>query len=269
MADKLVINKKYLSAVNLLEFWLIFLFVLLVIVCKHTTSLVFPLALCTSKTILFATILVCSIVIIIFTPDGYKCNILLPLIRLGLQINCPINIQNFNKEEFKNCILICNYPANFIEYLLVPAIFQQHSLKTAIVTGYNAAYWAKFFMDTDSIIALDKKAKNFANLNNKIVEACKQNKMPIVYPERDFWSRPNIDTIQEFRSGIFEIAKNNNLKIFVVAMQHIKHSFGVIKNKSVEIQIEECKSYDAESTRERIIQLQENNEKMAEILQTK
>jgi hypothetical protein len=249
---ELVLCKKYLSAFNLFELWLILIFITIILISKYTSWLVLPLALCFSSTALFATILVCALTFIAFTPNGHKCNVLFPLIKLGLQMNCPTAVENFSNQNFENAIIIANYPASFIEYLLIPIICQESNIKTTIVTSNNAGIWAKLFIDSDYVLPLAKKENNFSKLEEKIVKLCQTKRVPIVYPERNFWYRPNADVIQEFRSGIFQIAKNNNLKVILAHVEHINHTLGFMNNTQLCVKFEECKEIDAVAAREQM-----------------
>ena len=99
---------------------------------------------------------------------------------------------------------------------------------------------------------MSKKENNFSNLEEKIVKLCQIKRVPIVYPERNFWFRKNADVIQEFRTGIFEIAKKNKLKVILVHVDHINHTIGFMNNSQLVLKFEECKEIEAISAQKQM-----------------
>lgn len=236
----LKITPTLLNNFNLQEFWLIILLCILIYTCTKTSWLLFPFMVYTSSTILFAIIFSLIILIVLFKPQK-KTQLLYTLFRFGLYSNCPVKIVGDKFTNDKNTLLICNYPASFMEYIILPSILLEKNINCAIMVGYSAKKWARLFIDKENIITLDKN-KNFTTLNTKIKNCLEKNIVPIIYPEKDFWNRSHENEIQPFKSGIFKIANQYNYNIMIVYIDHIQHQCGIVQNKCLEIKMKYCKS---------------------------
>ena len=230
------INPIYLSALNLLELWLIIILIMILILCRYTSWLILPLLMCISSTVLFSVLLILAVVITIFVPDGNKCDILLPMIRLGLDSNMSIEVEGIDLGSLPTkSIIVSNYPSSFVEYLLIPSVLRTYNKKSCIVVGKTAGFWASLFMDRESLFVLTGDSKNFESLSEHIISSHKKDIVPIIYPEKDFWKRKDRADIQEFRSGIFKIAEKYDYNIIVIHVQHIEHFCGFMTKPTIKI----------------------------------
>ena len=247
------ISGVFFTSFKLFELWLIIIFIIVLVICKYTTWLVLPFLMCISTTVLFSVLFILVLALLVFMPNQSKTSILYPLVKLGLYSNCAINISgiNVNDIDYENTIIIANYPSNFIEYLILPMIFNDVNQKASIVVGKTAAFWAKLFMGNERVIALDKN-KNFDSLPAKLIAS---KTIPIVYPEKNFWNRKTKHDIQEFKSGIFQIAQKLNKKIIIAHVQHFDHFCGFISQSELNINLNYCDKYDSVSARNQMINM--------------
>lgn len=173
---------------------------------------------------------------------------------MGLCNNCELAVHNY-PQNVHNTIFVANYPASFVEYLILPIVSRDREIRTTIVTSRDAGVWARMFVDSESILSLGASSANYLQLQEAIISACNNNIVPIVYPERKFWYRKNVHTLQEFRSGIFKIARENKLTIVLVYVQHIDHWMGYMRNKHIHIIFEQCNVLDAAQARNQMLHM--------------
>lgn len=233
-------NTKFLSF--LLEFWILMMLLFVIIIAKYTSWLVIPLMLCMSSTILFAVVFLFALIITVITPDGNKQNILLPLVNFCIRSNMDICTTGVELSSIEpGSILFVNYPANFIEYTIVPVVLHSLQKPTRVVLGYSAYKNASLFFDKRALLRLNKES-NYEYLRDQLKEHT--NSITIVYPETQVWDRETNDDIQPFRSGIFKIAQEIGKKIYLVRTSHIEQICGYITSKSLNICVEVAQSYD-------------------------
>lgn len=129
----------------------------------------------------------------------------------------------------KPTIYIANYPSDFTEYLL-PGIFHPN-LTFVILKG--ATKFAEPIFGKDRILSIDlDSTNNFENTKDIIEKRIKKNYSIFSYVEKTYYSRKNIYTLTEFRSGMFRIAQQLNIPITPVICEHIEYEYGFIgKNK--------------------------------------
>lgn len=249
-------NKKYLSKLNFLEVWVLILFVILIIACKYFGWLLLPIFLLLSTTILFAFILILIVVLIPLIKNGKKRNVILPLIKMGLLSNIDMTIDNIDFLNIPtNTILIANYPANFVEYLLPHILFDEFERKICTVITKKGNYWAKMFLDSECLIDLNEDNNNFESLSEKIKTAHEKGHIPLVYPERNFSERTDTNEIREFRRGIFEIAEREKTNIIILHIEHINHFCGFIKDNNIRVRMEYLNGYDSKVAREKMMSM--------------
>ena len=244
-------SKNFLSF--LFEFWMAVILIIVILICKHTSWLVFPTLLCIAPPVLFATVLAFAVLITLITPDGNKQNILLPLINFCLLSTMDIKISGLSLSSIENgSIIIVNYPSNFVEYALLPSLLHGIKKQTRLIVGANAVHNAAMFFDSSSLIGLEKK-DNYVMLKNQLYKDT--NTITIVYPEYKFWNRETIDHICPFRSGIIKIAQELNKRVFVVRASHIAHTCGYVTSKTLHITLQEGNSYEPTKLREQMINM--------------
>lgn len=255
---KLNINPRYLSALNLIEVWLIVWLILICILINKFGVVALPVSLATSSTAVLALCLGLAILMSFIVPPSYKDLLTLPLIQTGLLHYIDISFEGVFEmySELKpNTVIVMNYPANFLEYLIIPAfILKKYSKRVAIVAGKNAAGWAKYFLGPDSVISLGKQ-NNFDKLPDQLLDCIKNNRIPILFPERDFMSRSNIDEICEFKTGFFKHEKCKQFNVLVAYTQHIKHFCGFSMQKELRLLGQYLDSSEVDSVKARDVML--------------
>jgi hypothetical protein len=176
-----------------------------------------------------------------------KNKVLFPMLR-----HCMCNIElestgiDLSSIDCSSTIFICNYPANFIEYMFLPMLLEQYGIKAGIVVGKTAKKWARVFIDPESLISMEASG-NFSSLAQKLEASCSLNICPIVYPERNFWKRRTVDEIVPFRSGIFEIARQLKKTCIIVHIDHLRHMCGIITQKQINFKMAKSTDYSPEN----------------------
>jgi hypothetical protein len=247
---------RFISAFNLLEIWAVFWLIVLLILSSKINWLLIPTLACLSEKLYFMIILILTLIITLFTTTGNKSSALFSLLKVGLESNLKINFHGVKSEEFKDCIILANYPSNFLEYILIPMYLPRES---AIVISNVGYHWAKLFVDSSNLIQLNKK-NNFESLKETLNQSLKNNILPVVFPEKNFWKRSSINEIQEFKSGIFKIAQQLEKRILLVSVEHITHFCGFITSKELNLTFEWCKSFDPVEAQEQLQQMINSNE---------
>jgi hypothetical protein len=139
-------------------------------------------------------------------------------------LNLEINREKIPKEP---TIFIANYPINYIEYLT-------HGLfgsKFCLVVHGPAIKILKFLYGSNHLIAVNKG--NFDKVQELVNNKMKDGYSIFCYVERDYYNRKDNYIIQEFRSGMFHIAKNLNKTITPLCIDHIEHFMGFIETENI------------------------------------
>jgi hypothetical protein len=244
----ILFNIDYLDGLDLLEIWYLIWFIILIIIGVKFNWAIIPLGILTIPLLLMGLIFVLLTFLSLFTNGQIKTNLTLSMVNMGLNVNQVIlNLENDFSLIESGSIIVCNYPNNFIEYLFLPLIFNKLGKKYQIVKNSNA-FWAKLYFGDDNLFVLKKKE----NYNYLKEELNLTDKITIVYPEINFYKRNHEYDIQPFRSGIFNIARELNKKVYIVYAQHLKHICGFLFKQQVNIGYEISQDYSPENARELI-----------------
>ena len=128
------------------------------------------------------------------------------------------HITNPEKLPKTPAIIIANYPTDFLEYLLAGSL----DCKTVLLIFKGGAKYVIPSMGKERVISVDlDKKNNFSLLKNEIKNKVKEGYSIFAYPERDYHLRNDSYRLQNFRTGIFFIAKELNLPIVPIVYSHI------------------------------------------------
>jgi len=115
-------------------------------------------------------------------------------------------------------IFIVNYPSDVIEYSAV-GVFP---LNTSFMVHKDIGSFLKTFFGK-KIIVVDVKKKNTFNIIEKSIQNSISSGFHIfAYPEKSYYTRKNIYSLNPFRSGLFKIAKKLNITVTPVVIDHMK-----------------------------------------------
>lgn len=127
-------------------------------------------------------------------------------------------ITNPEKLPKTPSIIVANYPTDFTEYLLSGSL----DCKTVLLIFKGGAKFVIPSMGKERVISVDlDKKNNFGLLKEEIKKKVKEGYNIFAYPERDYHLRKNPYRLQNFRTGIFFIAKDLNLPIVPIVYSHI------------------------------------------------
>lgn len=242
------------------EFSLFCQLIIVVLAARVVGVLAVPLLMCIFPSVMFAVILLFTVLISLLTPDGSKSGLVLPLIRFAMKQCCEIEYSpEFVSRIDSKCLIVMNYPKTFCEYLLVPMMFDELNKGTCILLRQNPAVWGKHFMDSDKLLILGNEGNNFEQTLINVGAASNAGKIVLAYPEDKYWKRSQENEIRPFRSGIFSIAQKLKMKIVVAHLGSVDHSLGFVKNKKLKMQFEFADSFDHLELRDVMIRLSKDN----------
>jgi hypothetical protein len=182
---------------------------------------------------------------------------------LNMFNNEQIKLQhNFYKIPKHNTIFVVNYPITKLEYLVCNIL----PVPTCLVSSEQGNLLLNLVYDKDEFISFpsSKKRKNFNNIEKRIKKTI-QNKNIYVYVE-------NIDgkaggekighlrigsgknEVRNIRSGMFHIAKNNNLSITPLAVDYVHFNNNKIPNQNFNIRVGETKIFSENDDIDQYIQ---------------
>jgi hypothetical protein len=121
---------------------------------------------------------------------------------------------------------ISNYPANYIEYL-THGLFGR---KFCLLVHGPAIKILKYIYGNDHLIAINKG--NFDKVQELVNNKMKDGYSIFCYVERDYYNRKDNYTVQEFRTGMFHIAKNLNKTITPLCIDHLDHFMGMVDTRN-------------------------------------
>ena len=128
----------------------------------------------------------------------------------------------------KPTIFISNYPSDFIEYT-IPGLFEG---KISIMLFKDAYKKLVNIFGKDRLICIDLDSKNqFQQTKNDIQDKINKGYSIYLYPERKYYNRKNIYELTEFRSGIFHIAKELNISITPIIIDHFQFENVIFSNR--------------------------------------
>jgi hypothetical protein len=168
----------------------------------------------------------------IFTMCGVVLSIILEkfktyrIVSLFLYKNLNLNM-NIKDLPSKPTIIVANYPSNYIEYLT-------HGLfgdKLCLLVYGPAVKILKYIYGKDHLIAVNKG--NFEKTQEEVKHKLDSGYHIFAYVEKDYYNRKNPYTISELRTGMFSIAKNLNVTITPVTIDHIDHLLGGVNTNSI------------------------------------
>ena len=141
----------------------------------------------------------------------------------------------------KPTIFLCNYPANFVEYLTNNLL--NDKLCIVVFGGVSISKVVNRFYGKNGMIVVSKGGC-FNKTQVQIQEKVKNCYSIVAFIEKDYFKRPNIYALSHIRSGMFSIAKNINATITPVVIDHIEHNIGVISNTNFQIHVDKTRIVD-------------------------
>lgn len=237
-----------LNSFSLIELWLCIHFIIILVACANTTFYYFPIITLLCPSVRFTIGMVLSTVITAFAPPENKKQILLGGLRRSFEGYVQIHLEG-SEIDFRNKIIVANYPSCFLEYLFLPITLDGVGKKFCLVVGKSAAPWASKFLPPENLLILDKK-KNFETLKSGIQHKLAQGITPIIYPEVDAWKRRTPDELMPFRSGVFTIAQELEAGILVARVPHIRHILGIVTNNMIKISLKAAEDASKETVRQ-------------------
>ena len=152
---------------------------------------------------------------------------------------CLTPIYSGHKLPEKPTIIMCNYPANYIEYLCNKLLHPIQNkgicfviLKAAVVQSRIV----KLFYP-DNCILFIAKGGSFQHTLDLIKRKISQGYSIFTYIEKDYYKRRDKYSISKLRSGMFTIAKTIGVTITPVVFDHIDHYAGLITQDTFRIHI--------------------------------
>ena len=124
-------------------------------------------------------------------------------------------------------IFIANYPLNYIEYFT-------HGLfgsKLCLLVHGPAVNILKYLYGNDNLISVNKG--NFDKVQELVDKKMNDGYSIFCYVERDYYNRKDNYSIQEFRTGMFNIAKKLNKTITPLCIDHLEHFMGFIDTENI------------------------------------
>ena len=134
---------------------------------------------------------------------------------------------NRKKIPIKPTIFMANYPINYIEYLT-------HGLfgsKFCLLVHGPAVKILKYIYGDEYLISVNKG--NFDKVQELVNDKMNNGYSIFCYIEREYHNRKDNYTIQEFRTGMFHIAKNLNKTITPLCIDHMEHFMGFVETENV------------------------------------
>lgn len=131
------------------------------------------------------------------------------------------------KIPIEPTIFLANYPINYIEYLT-------HGLfgsKFCLLVHGPAIKILKYIYGSEYLIAVNKG--NFDKVQELVDKKMNDGYSIFCYIERDYYNRKDNYTIQEFRTGMFHIAKKLNKTITPLCIDRVEHFMGFIETENI------------------------------------
>ena len=141
----------------------------------------------------------------------------------------------------KPTIFLCNYPANFVEYLTNNLLSDK--LCIVVFGGVRISKVVRRFYGKNGMIIV-YKGGCFKTTQSQIKETIKNGYSIVTFIEKDYFKRSNIYALSDIRSGMFSIAKNINATITPVVIDHIEHNIGIISNTNFQIYVDKTRKVD-------------------------
>jgi hypothetical protein len=138
-----------------------------------------------------------------------------------------------NTEKLsKGCtIYVANYPTNYIEYLT-------HGLfcdKLCVVVHGPAVKILKYIYGKEHTISVDKGS--FDRVKKEIRDKMREGYSIFSYVEREYHDRKDVYDVCELRSGMFSIAKELNVTMTPVCIDHLDHIMGITNDTYFQIKV--------------------------------
>lgn len=141
-----------------------------------------------------------------------------------------------NQLPQKPTIFVVNYPNSYVEYL-VHGLFGPN---LCLIAFSGAAPILRHVYGNDHIIGVGKN--EFDKLHQTVKRKLKNGYNILAYVERDYYNRKHPYDVTELRTGMFHIAQQLGSTITPICVDHVLHSYGLIKQKPFKIMIGETKS---------------------------
>lgn len=138
----------------------------------------------------------------------------------------------------KPTIIMANYPINYVEYL-TQGLFGS---KVCLLVHEPAIKVLKYIHGEEHLVCVNKG--EFDQLQQRVKEKLDSGYHIFCYIERDYYNRKHDYQITELRSGMFTIAKNLEVTITPVVIDHIKHTCGIDEDIPFQIKIGRTQTVD-------------------------
>lgn len=138
-----------------------------------------------------------------------------------------INTDISHLEQIEDSsIIIANYPSNYIEYF-VQGLFGE---KLCVLVSSEHYHKYQYLYGTECLVpVIHKEFERTQELvRGKIMDGYKV----FAYAEKSYATRESPYHCQELRSGMFRIAKSVGCKITPVVVDHLDHSFGILRTET-------------------------------------
>ena len=213
-----MINKKYKTLI----FHIIYTLIFLIIFFKYPLKIK----------------IICILIIFMF-PLLFKGMIIIFLLIFGILTNnynmykilANFVFPNVQIDNSRQGIYISNYPSDVLEYL-IPGLFTH---KFCFVMAKHAKLIVGKILKDENVIYIDSKG-SYDFLKSQIEKKLKEGYSIFVYPEKISKNSENIYTLEKFKSGIFNISKQLNVKIFPLIFNHLEYEFALIKNNNFQME---------------------------------
>jgi hypothetical protein len=204
---------------------LIFYLILYNIESKY--RLLFIIFVCKTR-ILFIPIFTMTGVILSIIGHRFKTYRIICTVLYKIGLNLEMNTNNIPTNP---TIYMSNYPSNNIEYLT-------HGLfcdKFCLVVGSGIYKYIKYIYDEKHLISVHKGS--FDSVQDQIKKKIADGFSIFCYIEKEYFNRKSDFELTEFRTGMFHIAKNLNVTITPVCVDHIIYNMGIIDDNVFKIKI--------------------------------
>ena len=145
-------------------------------------------------------------------------------------------------------IIISNYPSDYLEYL-IPGLFTNDTC----IVAFKGAKKILENVFKEKIIYIDLDSKNnFEIFQKEIKDKIDKGYNIYVYPEKTYYQRKDVYDLQNFKSGIFHIAKKLNLTITPIICDHSENNFGFSNYSEEKYKIKILESFKIKNVKEDI-----------------
>jgi hypothetical protein len=215
--------------VKLPTYWFVLtlMFYLILYHIESKYRLLFVIFVCKTR-ILFIPIFTMTGVVLSILGHRFKTYRIICTVLYKIGLNLEMNTNNI---PAKPTIYMSNYPSNNIEYLT-------HGLfcdKFCLVVGSGIYKYIKYIYGKEHLISVHKGS--FDSVQDQIKKKMADGFSIFCYIEKEYFNRKNDFELTEFRTGMFCIAKNLNVTITPLCIDHIGYNMGIIDDNVFKIKI--------------------------------